>query len=148
MRLSPGILFVLGGVLTGCEAGKFTTPPDAALPPPDAAPPPPDAAPPPPDAMGAFFPCDVEAALKAKCHTCHTMPPLMGAPFPLLEYANTQMNYAAGKVWQAMQAAIQTDFMPLAGSPTGPLTPAEKMALLDWLGRGAPAEPQACPTGN
>jgi hypothetical protein len=44
--------------------------------------------------------------------------------------------------------AIMTDFMPLAGSPTGPLTTAEKAALLGWLERGAPPEPQRCPAGT
>ncbi len=84
------------------------------------------------------------------------MPLRLGAPFPLLDYAQTQrdcrmdgeMKCSAAKVWQAMKNAIESGFMPLAGSPTGPLTAAEKTALLDWLRAGAPSAPQPCPGGR
>jgi hypothetical protein len=115
-----GILLLLGTALTGCDPAA-TSPPS--------------------------FPCAVEAALEAKCRTCHTMPMRMGAPFALLEYAQTQMDYGSVKVWQAMKAAIESGFMPLAGSPTGPLAPDEKTALLDWLGAGAPPSDQPCAGG-
>ena len=93
-----------------------------------------------------FFPCDVEAVLKAKCHTCHTQPLKNGAPFPLLEYANTQMPYGTTmRIWQVMKTAVETDYMPFVGSPTGPLEPAQKTTLLTWLGNGAPAASTRCP---
>jgi uncharacterized membrane protein len=92
-----------------------------------------------------FFPCNVEKAMKAKCHTCHTDPPMNGAPFSLLEYADTQADYGQGlKIWEVMKRAIESDFMPLACSPTGPLTPEEKTTMLTWLGDGAPAAPTKC----
>ena len=97
---------------------------------------------------GAFLPCDVEAALKAKCQTCHTMPMRNGATFPLLDYADTQMEYASMKTWQVMKNALDTQFMPPASSPTGPLTTTEKTALLSWLSAGAPPAPQRCTPGN
>jgi uncharacterized membrane protein len=96
--------------------------------------------------VAGFFPCDVEAVLKAKCHTCHTSPTKNGAPFPLLEYANTQMAHASGmKVFQVMKTAVETGFMPLAGSSTGPLTADEKTTLLGWLNAGAVPAAQRCP---
>jgi hypothetical protein len=119
-------------------------PPDAAQP--DAAPPKPDVA---PDlaadmAVGEFIPCDVEAVLKAKCHVCHTDPPLMCAPRPLLTYQNI------APVRMLMEMYLKIDFMPYvppgaAGPPNGPLSPAQKATLLDWLAKGGLPAPQKCP---
>jgi hypothetical protein len=98
-------------------------------------------------ATTGFFPCDVEVVLKAKCHTCHTMPPLMGAPMSLLTWEATQKlasGSATVKIWQRMREYVTSGFMPLAGSPTGPLTPGEKTSLLTWLEAGAQPRPQAC----
>ena len=110
-------------------------------------------------ASGAYFPCDVEAVMKAKCHTCHTDPPgnvtllspsaglVVMAPFSLMEYAHTQRDYPGGgglKIYQVMKNAIEADFMPLAGSPTGPLTPGQKTTMLTWLTAAAPPAPRPC----
>jgi uncharacterized membrane protein len=100
-------------------------------------------------AAGQFFPCDVEAVLRAKCHTCHTMPPRNGAPMSLLTWAATQ-NLASGsatqKIWERARDYVANNYMPYMGSPTGPLTPAEKATLLGWLTAGAPPAAQACPS--
>jgi hypothetical protein len=94
-----------------------------------------------------FFPCDVEKALKAKCHTCHTDPQMNGAPFSLLEYADTQVEYGQGvKIWERMQYMVEMDFMPPEFSTTGPLTPAEKTTLLTWFSQGAPPARTRCST--
>src|ERR1700760_1681726 len=42
------------------------------------------------------FPCAVFAVVHKKCNPCHQMPPLNGAPFPLLTYADTQSPYSNG----------------------------------------------------
>jgi hypothetical protein len=99
----------------------------------------------------------VEAVLKAKCHTCHTDPPrnvtlvaplageVVMAPFSLMEYAHTQRDYGGGlKIYQVMKNAIEANFMPLSGSPTGPLTAEQKTTMLTWLTAGAPPAPQPC----
>jgi hypothetical protein len=100
-------------------------------------------------ATGQFYPCDVEAVLRAKCHTCHTMPPRNGAPMSLLTWGATQ-NLASGsttvKIWERARDYVSSGFMPLAGSPTGPLTPAEKATLLGWLEAGAIPVARACPS--
>jgi hypothetical protein len=129
--IAAALSFLLPAAIACEKGGSTTQPPDAA-----------------PVVSGSFFPCDVEAVLKAKCHTCHTMPMQMCAPFPLLEHANTQMVWGDGKVWEAMKPAIESDFMPLSTSPTGPLTPAQKTTMLTWLNAGAPAAGQPCPTGG
>jgi uncharacterized membrane protein len=118
----------VGLVLAGCSDSGSSA--DAAAP---------DAA------TGAYFPCDVEAVLKAKCHTCHGNPRRNDAPFSLTEYADTQRDYGGGvRIYQLMKNAIESNFMPLAGSPTGPLTPEQKTTMLSWLTAGAPPAPQPC----
>jgi hypothetical protein len=116
-----------------------------------------DAGSPPDMAAGMFFPCDVDLVLRLKCQTCHSDPPrsvtlvaplageVIMAPFPLTEYAHTQRDYGGGrKIHQVMKTAIEIDFMPLSGSPTGPLAPDQKTRMLSWLTAGAPAAPQRC----
>jgi len=98
-----------------------------------------------PPATG-FFPCDVQAAIKAKCQACHKMPPTGGAPVPIVSYADTQrpsVEEDGKKVWEMMKKYIEEGFMPFEGSPTGPLTAAEKATLLGWLNAGAMPAAQA-----
>jgi hypothetical protein len=148
MRLSiPALLPLLVFALTACNPKVTPSGPETDAGPDPAADAAPDLAPDqaPDSPPAAYFPCDVEAVLKAKCHTCHNTPTRMGAPFTLLQYANTQMNYSGDVVWRLMKTAIESDFMPEASSPTGPLTPAEKTTMLTWLTASAPSTPQACP---
>ena len=105
-----------------------------------------DAAPPAKVATG--FPCEVEAIIKAKCQTCHTEPPRMGAPIHILSYADTQVappDDPKKKVWEYMELYITMGFMPLKGSPTGPLTDPEKATMLGWLKGGPVASTTICP---
>jgi len=98
-------------------------------------------------ATGQFYPCDVLAVLRAKCHTCHTMPPRNGAPMSLLTWAATQnltSDSATVKVWQRAREYVSSGYMPYMGSPTGPLTATEKATLLAWLDAGAQPAAQAC----
>ena len=112
-------------------------------------------------APGMFLPCDVDTVLRVKCQTCHSDPPrsvtlvaplageVIMAPFPLTEYAHTQRDYPGGgglKIYQVMKTAIESNFMPLSGSPTGPLTPEQKTTMLTWLTAGAPASTAPCST--
>jgi hypothetical protein len=90
------------------------------------------------------FPCDVFAIIHAKCNPCHQMPPLNGAPFPELTYADTQKVYAQGPperlIFQQMYLQIQpgaSPQMPLIGT----LTAAEFAKLSGWLAECAPPVP-------
>jgi len=79
------------------------------------------------------FPCDVFAIIHANCNPCHQNPPLSGAPFPLLTYADTQKPIFPGKlIFQQMYDQTRPNAlprMPLGGS----LTPADFTTLSDWL---------------
>jgi hypothetical protein len=98
-------------------------------------------------AVAGYFPCEIEAVLKAKCHTCHVMPPINGAPMSLLTWADTQ-NLASGsttiKIWQQASTYVASGYMPFITSPTGPLSDAEKAILLPGLQDGAPPATRAC----
>jgi hypothetical protein len=87
------------------------------------------------------FPCDVFAVVHAQCNPCHQSPPMNGAPFPLLTYADTQKVYSPGAlVFQQMFISTGPD-----GSPrmpfNGMLTSADYDLLHGWLGKCAPPVP-------
>jgi hypothetical protein len=82
--------------------------------------------------------CQAEIVLRTVCQRCHTEPPLNGAPFPLITYADTQQPFDAGKRrWERMREVVESGFMPLRSSrldpPVVPLTCEEKATLLGWL---------------
>jgi len=91
------------------------------------------------------FPCDVFAVVHQSCNPCHQSPPLGGAPFPLLTYADTQQVFAPGElIYQQMYISVGP-----SGSPRMPfgsmLAPADYATLYGWLGMCAP--PVAAGTG-
>lgn len=94
-----------------------------------------------PIAKTGDIPCDVFAVIHVNCNPCHQMPPLNGAPFPLLTYADTQQIYAPGKlVFQQMYDQIQPGAvprMPLGGS----LSSTDYATLTAWLLACAPPVP-------
>jgi hypothetical protein len=103
------------------------------------------------------FPCDVEAALKAKCRRCHTLPARHGAPFPLLTWQQTQQAFRGTPIAGHMGRAVKSGFMPYrinANPPIEPLTESEKQAIIAWVEAGAeqtPCKPElraTTPTGN
>lgn len=91
------------------------------------------------------LPCAVETVLRTRCQECHTSPMKNGAPFPLLNYANTQADYFGKPVYERMRVAIETDFMPL--DPREKLSDADRAAVLDWIDAGAQPAPvgEVCP---
>ncbi len=90
------------------------------------------------------FPCEVHAVLAARCHECHSDPPTMGAPFPLLTFEDTRPLYGKQTRWQAMKAAIESGFMPLGQED---LAGDERKTMEDWFAACAPpAEGMGCET--
>lgn len=77
------------------------------------------------------MPCDIFMLIQTHCQTCHTMPTMNGAPFPLLTYEDTQQPFGMAGLqrWQRMAEVITTGFMPIGKT----LPDADKQALLDWL---------------
>jgi hypothetical protein len=85
--------------------------------------------------------CEVSQVLEAKCRRCHVGEGLNGAPFPLVTYADTQVENAVGPRWERMWAMVEDDLMPPSDSmlnpPVAPLTADEKDLLLEWFATGA-----------
>jgi hypothetical protein len=87
------------------------------------------------------FPCDVDAALKAKCRRCHTTPARHGAPFALLTWEQTQEDFRGTPISGHIARAVKSGFMPyriLTNPPVESLTDAEKQAIVSWAESGAP----------
>ena len=89
--------------------------------------------------------CDAEPILQAHCQRCHTDPPVNGAPFPLLTYADTQAGEAPHR-YEQMGAAVSAEFMPpqwLAVDPPVVALPcSEKRTLIEWVNQEAPPPPE------
>lgn len=97
-------------------------------------------------AAGTGFPCPIEDVIRRKCLTCHGEVRQFGAPISFPSWSDTQKatEQDDGPVFQRMRQYVAVDFMPLAGSPTGPLSAEEKALLLGWLDAGAPRSDDVC----
>jgi len=93
--------------------------------------------------------CDAYTIVNCVCQQCHQNPTLNGAAMPLMTYEDTQAPYpfASSKtlVWEKMQAAVSTRFMPYTGDSSikpavKPLSDAQRTTLLAWFAQGAHAE--------
>jgi len=86
------------------------------------------------------FPADVASVLMDKCQTCHTNPPLNGAPFALLTYEDVHKVFAGTiPIYEEMYILIQPNgspHMPFGNAPQ--LTADEFTTLADWLISCAP----------
>lgn len=81
--------------------------------------------------------CNVQAVLQQRCQSCHSNPPVSGAPFPLVTYADTQANApgTSTPIWQRMQARVTARTMPPAGFDQ--LSDAQYNTLVSWFNGGA-----------
>jgi hypothetical protein len=139
MKKTYWLLF-LGALLVACS-GASSAFPDA--PGPASTQPPPDASTPPTTQTG--LPCDVARVLHDVCQACHSAPPALGAPMPLVTYDDTQApskSNPAEPVWQRMKARLHDPKSPMP--PTAPLAPSDLAALDAWLGAGAPRSDATC----
>ncbi|HEX4449016.1 MAG TPA: hypothetical protein VH044_19885 [Polyangiaceae bacterium] len=86
------------------------------------------------------IPADVTAVLTARCQTCHTDPPVNGAPFPLLTYAQIHSDFVPGvPKYEEMYMLIQPDgdpHMPFGDAPQ--LSTDQFDTLASWLKACAP----------
>jgi uncharacterized membrane protein len=94
----------------------------------------------PPPATGTI-PADVAAILTSRCQTCHQMPPVNGAPFPLLTYDDVHQLFAGTiPIYQEMYLLTQPDgqqpHMPYGNAPQ--LTADQLATLGSWLLACAP----------
>jgi len=119
-----------GGARASAPAAGAPTEPEEELPPPP-----------------ALAWCDVQPIIADKCGRCHGKPAQHGAPFSLIDHADTQAIDSHGRPrYERMQTAIETDLMPALfvklEPPVAPLTEAERGQLLDWLAAQAPLSPE------
>jgi len=85
------------------------------------------------------IPCNVFAVIHPNCNPCHANPMLGGAPFPLLNYTDTQKPYSSNAEMQPTKLRYQQMFdqtrpgacprMPLGGS----LSAEDYATLTTWL---------------
>lgn len=87
--------------------------------------------------------CSVKHLLEQRCARCHSTPATLGAPFPLLTYADTRRAFPEGSdsvVLDRMAHAIRHRIMPPltlpVEPPVQPLSEAEKDLLLVWIEEG------------
>jgi cytochrome c551/c552 len=89
----------------------------------------------------SLFPCEVGAALQAKCWGCHGAEKNYGAPMALLDDqdAHAKTHDGTQEVYQRISQRIHDPAspMPMRGFPA--LTPSEMATLDAWIAQGAPA---------
>lgn len=90
--------------------------------------------------------CKVKAILDAKCKSCHTTPPVAGAPFPLETYADLTAAHptmAGKKVYERVAVRVdgaQSQAENLGVMPPGTQLPADDVATIKaWAAAGAKA---------
>jgi hypothetical protein len=91
------------------------------------------------------LPCPVAGVLMQKCQPCHQQPPKNNAPWPLLTYEDTHLQYGITTKlrWQRMSEVIEPGnfpHMPPADHPQ--LDGADFAILRDWFQRCAPPDPE------
>jgi hypothetical protein len=89
---------------------------------------------------GAGLPCEVDAVLASHCRGCHSDPPRYGAPMPLTKLADLHAPAKSDPtrtVAELVPERLDDPASPMP--PSGDLPAADRQALLDWLGAGAPA---------
>lgn len=86
------------------------------------------------------LPCDVAEVLHRECLLCHSSVLALGAPMPLVTFADTRAEHKGAPVWKAMERAISSGRMPAFGS----LTDEQKRVLENWFAKDAPPGKTAC----
>lgn len=86
--------------------------------------------------------CDVEPITHGYCTRCHSDPP-DPAPFPLVTYADTQVDHGSGKRYEVMADMVESEIMPPVGwdaePPVEGLTAEQRQVIIDWAEAGAPS---------
>ena len=87
------------------------------------------------------IPCAVQMVFQTRCQSCHSAPPVNGAPMPLVTLADMRSPALSNKMVTVAQMA--SDRMNSATSPmpprgATPATAAEIKTVTDWVTAGAP----------
>lgn len=88
---------------------------------------------------GGELPCDVAEILATRCATCHSDPPILNAPMPLVSLADLKGTWNGQPIASRVMARIHDSASPMP--PSGQLE-ASQLATMDaWIANGAPAGP-------
>lgn len=85
--------------------------------------------------------CEVLEALQHHCLSCHSSPPINGAPFPLLSYEDltqpsaTHPGQAVAQVALALMTSTENRMPP---PPADPVDPDHYQFFADWVDAGTP----------
>lgn len=91
---------------------------------------------------------NIAPIVAAKCANCHASTPILGAPFPLTSYADTQAVSGGAAIYQRMAARAQDTANPMPPASSPALTQAEIDAIVAWAARGAPQSAMASCDGS
>ncbi len=90
------------------------------------------------DAGVVTFWQDVEPIVSTRCQTCHTDPPQNSAPFPLLDYRDTQGDSMGQPIYRVMASRVRDQGNPMPPRPNASLAPREQDVIAAWAQSGAP----------
>jgi hypothetical protein len=88
------------------------------------------------------IPADVNAILVSRCQPCHQMPPLNGAPFPLITFEDVHAPFVGTPtpIYEEMYIHIQPNGNPRMPFGNAPQLSADQLATLSsWLLSCAPS---------
>ncbi len=92
--------------------------------------------------------CDVQSILRARCVSCHSNPPIAGAPMPLVAYADLMAparSDPTSSVARVALARMQDATRPMPPAPAMRATAAEIGIVSDWITAGSPAACSSTP---
>jgi Copper type II ascorbate-dependent monooxygenase, C-terminal domain len=93
------------------------------------------------------IPCDAAAILTNRCTHCHATTPILGAPMPLMSWADFQAPAPSNRsrtVAQVVLERIHSDTRPMPPPPMARLDGAEDRLLTAWLEGGTPQSEEVC----
>jgi hypothetical protein len=91
------------------------------------------------DGGSTGLPCDVAAMLTSRCTSCHSSPPVGGAPMALVTYDDlTRASTVNASQTEAQRCVVrmQDTALPMPPSPASPATSAEIGVLTAWIAGG------------
>ncbi len=100
-------------------------------------------------AVAGDLPCDVATLLGNRCASCHSSPPIGGAPRSLASYADLMAPSATNPTRTEAEVALermQSTAAPMPPAPAASATATEIAALQAWVDAGMPAGSCGAPT--
>jgi cytochrome c553 len=85
------------------------------------------------------LPCDVASVLQAKCTSCHSSPPVGGAPMSLVSYADLTAQDLSDKTKTvAEQCVVRMQSSTAPMPPGGGATSSDVQTIQNWISAGYP----------